>query len=228
MGRDQYGYITRAFLGSPRWGEINLVRSGCGANEQKACEKGWKWVKLGENPKMQHPQRGRSIKTCCQTTMMPKVSSNMGPSTARRPSSRTARARRLSHPPPPFGCTLPWRRAGTPPPWHPPPNPPEDFDELLLDRQSAPQPAKFTKIVPYPAARTSTHWSYYLPSARGHPQPALSKPVAKAPRCEETSPRNLPPVVDRQYLATILEWGPEPPTAWSPKLISSPPAMSPP
>ena len=67
-----------AFSGAPWWGEINLVRSGCGANEQKACEKGCKWVKLGENLKMPHPQCGRSIKTCCQITMMPKVSQNMG------------------------------------------------------------------------------------------------------------------------------------------------------
>ena len=56
--------------------------------EQKACEKGWKWGKLSENPKMPHPQCGRSIKTCYQTTMMPKA--------ARRPSSRTARALRSS------------------------------------------------------------------------------------------------------------------------------------
>ena len=34
-------------------------------DEQKSCEKGWKWVnpKLGENPKMPCPQCGRSIKT---------------------------------------------------------------------------------------------------------------------------------------------------------------------
>ena len=62
------GYITPAFSGSPWWGEISLERSGCGGNEQKACEKGWKRVKLGENPKMPHPHCGRSIKTCCQTT----------------------------------------------------------------------------------------------------------------------------------------------------------------
>ena len=45
----QYAYITPAFWASPWWGEINLERSGCGGNEQKMCEKGWKWVKLGEN-----------------------------------------------------------------------------------------------------------------------------------------------------------------------------------
>ena len=27
------------------------------------CEKWWKWVKVGENPKMPYPQCGRSIKT---------------------------------------------------------------------------------------------------------------------------------------------------------------------
>ena len=35
----------------PWWGEINLGKSGCGGNEQKNCEKRWKWVKLGENQK---------------------------------------------------------------------------------------------------------------------------------------------------------------------------------
>ena len=30
---------------------------------KKKCEKGWKWVKLGENPKMPYPPCGRSIKT---------------------------------------------------------------------------------------------------------------------------------------------------------------------
>ena len=29
----------------------------------KRCEKGWKWVKVGENTKMPYPQCGRSIKT---------------------------------------------------------------------------------------------------------------------------------------------------------------------
>ena len=38
--RDQYGYITPAFSGLPWWGEINLVRSGCGGNEQKMNENG--------------------------------------------------------------------------------------------------------------------------------------------------------------------------------------------
>ena len=36
-------------------GEINLERSGCGGNEHKMCEKGWKWVKVGENAI--HPMR---------------------------------------------------------------------------------------------------------------------------------------------------------------------------
>ena len=45
----QYGYITLALSVSPWWGETNLERSGCGRNKHKMCEKGWKWVKLGEN-----------------------------------------------------------------------------------------------------------------------------------------------------------------------------------
>ena len=45
VGRDQYGYITLAFSRFPWWGEINLppgvaVRSGCGGNEQKMDENG--------------------------------------------------------------------------------------------------------------------------------------------------------------------------------------------
>ena len=39
----------------------------------------WKWVKVGENPKMPYPQCGRSIKTYSQTRMMPPlVSQSMG------------------------------------------------------------------------------------------------------------------------------------------------------
>ena len=34
-----------------------------GEDEQKKSEKGWKWVKVGENHKMPHPPCGRSIKT---------------------------------------------------------------------------------------------------------------------------------------------------------------------
>ena len=30
---------------------------------RKKCEKGWKWVKVGENPKMPCPQCGTIIKT---------------------------------------------------------------------------------------------------------------------------------------------------------------------
>ena len=30
---------------------------------KKKCEKGWRWVKVGENPKMPYPPCGRSIKT---------------------------------------------------------------------------------------------------------------------------------------------------------------------
>ena len=37
-GRNQYGSITPAFSGSPWRGEINLVRIGCGGNEQKMDE----------------------------------------------------------------------------------------------------------------------------------------------------------------------------------------------
>ena len=70
-------------------GEINLERSGCGENEQKACEKGWKSVKLAENPKMTSPQCGRSIKTSCQTTTMPEYHKIWVSSAARRPSNRT-------------------------------------------------------------------------------------------------------------------------------------------
>ena len=33
----------------------------------KKCEKGWKWVNVGENPKMPYPQCGRSIKTYTRT-----------------------------------------------------------------------------------------------------------------------------------------------------------------
>ena len=55
-----------------------LANQHNGGNEQKACDKGWKWVKLGENPKMPHPQCGRSHKTCCQTTMVPRVSQKYG------------------------------------------------------------------------------------------------------------------------------------------------------
>ena len=43
VGRNQYGYITPAFLGSPWWEEINLVRGGCGGNEQKMEEN---WVRI--------------------------------------------------------------------------------------------------------------------------------------------------------------------------------------
>ena len=77
VARNRNGYITPAFSG-PHCGEkINLERSGCGGNEQKMCEKGWTGVKLGENPKMPHPQCRRSINNCCQTTTMPKVSQSM-------------------------------------------------------------------------------------------------------------------------------------------------------
>ena len=34
-----------------------------GEDEKKNCEKGWKWVKVGENPKMPYPPCVRSIKT---------------------------------------------------------------------------------------------------------------------------------------------------------------------
>ena len=35
VGKDQYGSVTPALLGSPQWGKINLERSGCGGYEQK-------------------------------------------------------------------------------------------------------------------------------------------------------------------------------------------------
>ena len=44
VGRNQNGYITPAFSGSPWQGELNLEKSGC-----DGAKKGWKWVKLGEN-----------------------------------------------------------------------------------------------------------------------------------------------------------------------------------
>ena len=47
--RNQNGYIKPAFSGSPWQGELNLQKSGYGG--AKKCENGWKWVKLGENPK---------------------------------------------------------------------------------------------------------------------------------------------------------------------------------
>ena len=78
VGRNQHGYINPTFSGSQWWGEINLERSGCGGNKQKMCKKGWKWVKVGENPKIPYPQCGRSIKISCQTTMKPRVSKSMG------------------------------------------------------------------------------------------------------------------------------------------------------
>ena len=56
VGRNQYGYITPAFLGSPWWGEINLVRSECGGNERN------EEMKLGENPNIPYPECERSIK----------------------------------------------------------------------------------------------------------------------------------------------------------------------
>ena len=44
----QYGYIAPTCSGSKWWGAIKLERSGCSGNEHKMCEKGWKWVELGE------------------------------------------------------------------------------------------------------------------------------------------------------------------------------------
>ena len=49
-----------------------------GEDEQKKCVKGWKWVKVGENPKMPYPPCGRSIKPMLGATMMPLVSQSMG------------------------------------------------------------------------------------------------------------------------------------------------------
>ena len=87
-------YITPTFSGSPLWGEINMpiqplpsrgphggeksTRVDVVEMSKTTCKKGWEWVKLGENPKMPRLHCGRSIKTCCQTTMMPTVSQSMG------------------------------------------------------------------------------------------------------------------------------------------------------
>ena len=59
--RNQNRHITPAFSGSPWQGDLNLEKSGY--KRAKKCKKGWKWVKLGENPQMPYPQCGRSIKT---------------------------------------------------------------------------------------------------------------------------------------------------------------------
>ena len=89
----QYGYMTPAFSASPWWGEINRESSGCGGNEHKMCEKGWKWVKLGENGKKHQnlPSNNNDAKSI----------TNYGSSTARRPNScsaHIARAMRLRPP----------------------------------------------------------------------------------------------------------------------------------
>ena len=56
-----------------KWKGVDVVEMS-----KKCVQKGWKRVKMGENPKMPYPQCARSIKTCCQTTMMPRVSQSMG------------------------------------------------------------------------------------------------------------------------------------------------------
>ena len=45
---------------------------------KKKCEKGWKWVEVGENPKMPYPPCGRSINTYARGNKMPLVSQRMG------------------------------------------------------------------------------------------------------------------------------------------------------
>ena len=45
VGRDQYGYITSTFSGSPWWGEINLGVD-IGVNVVGMSKK---WVKIGKN-----------------------------------------------------------------------------------------------------------------------------------------------------------------------------------
>ena len=83
VGRNQNGYITPAFSVSPWQGELNLEKSGC--DGAKKSEKGWKWVTLGENPKMPYTQCGTSIKTYAKgNNDAPSVTKISVSSTARR------------------------------------------------------------------------------------------------------------------------------------------------
>ena len=76
VGRSQNGYIAPTFSGSPWQGELNLEKSGC--DGAKKCEKGWKRVKLGENPKCHIPNVEESSKPTLEATMMPLVSQSIG------------------------------------------------------------------------------------------------------------------------------------------------------
>ena len=58
VGRNQNGYITPAFMAGRTQPRKEWMWWRCA----KRCEKGWKWVEMGENPKMPYPQCGRSIK----------------------------------------------------------------------------------------------------------------------------------------------------------------------
>ena len=44
----QWGHIILAFSAPPWWGEIN-PKGVIVVEMSTKCEKGWKWVKLGEN-----------------------------------------------------------------------------------------------------------------------------------------------------------------------------------
>ena len=54
VGRDQYGYITPTFSGSPWRGEINMAAAplpsqGTHGGEKRGMENGGKWLKTGKN-----------------------------------------------------------------------------------------------------------------------------------------------------------------------------------
>ena len=51
------------------------------------CEKGWKWVKLGKNPKVPYPQCGRSIKTYARHNNDAPSISNYPPPLRKHPES---------------------------------------------------------------------------------------------------------------------------------------------
>ena len=74
-----YNHASSSAVMRPRIGHSTVVRQNrgslspqlkgphqsvgvLGGEEQQKCEKVWKWVKVGENPKMPYPQCGRSIK----------------------------------------------------------------------------------------------------------------------------------------------------------------------
>ena len=62
--------VTSTPRATPKRGSPSLQPKGPhqsvgvhGEDEQKKSEKGWKWVKMGENQKMPYPRCGRNIKT---------------------------------------------------------------------------------------------------------------------------------------------------------------------